>query len=154
MHAKDLGRLHGQWAVHEDRHGGDAVLLNELMQEVDDGLRAAEAKRGDEDLAAASHRACDHCRQRVGQGAGRGVRPAAVGAFGNEQISRRDGRGVAQDRHAAPAHVAGERERSPGPIVPHRHMHHRRAEQVPGINQTHGDPVPHVEIGVIRNGMD
>ena len=105
-----LGGPHRHRAVHEDRQVRQPAGVHELVQEVDDRLRAADAERRDDQLAAALRRPPHHLAQPLRRLLDRLVRVAAVGAFADEQVARRDRRRVAQDRQARPAQVARERQ--------------------------------------------
>src|SRR5690606_23022389 len=49
---EDAGDVDGEGAVHEDGDAGDAVLVPELVERVDELLRAADGEGGDDDLPA------------------------------------------------------------------------------------------------------
>ena len=67
---------------------GSRPALIELVQEVDDGLRAADAERRDDQLAAAARRCCRTTSpEPLGRLLDRLVGVAAVGALADEQIA-------------------------------------------------------------------
>ena len=51
VQAIDLSGVHAQRAVHKDGHFGQLAVASELMERVNNLLRAADGKRGDDDFA-------------------------------------------------------------------------------------------------------
>jgi len=51
VQAIDLGGVHAKRAIHKDGHFGQLAVAGELMERVNDLLRAAHGKRGDDDLS-------------------------------------------------------------------------------------------------------
>jgi len=98
MHAEDVGGPRRQRTIDKDRQAGQLAGVDELMQIIGDGLRTAEAECGDDDLAAAVHGALHDEAKLVCQLFHGRMSLATVGAFGDEQLARRYGLRIAQDR--------------------------------------------------------
>lgn len=90
VHPKDFGRVGRKGAIDDDREAGRQTFLEYRVDEQDYLLRAPDAEGGDDDLGAALVAAVERLRHfRLGD-----VRvvvlPAAVGAFADEVVDRRN----------------------------------------------------------------
>ena len=131
MHAEHFGGVGGQWAVDVYRIARNDTGFHLLVQEVDDGLRAPDRKRRNDDLAAALISAADDAGELLLAVVYSLVDRAAVGALADQNIGFGKRGRVAQDRLVRPADVAGEVQRRRGIVaLAEVQPHARRAKHV------------------------
>ncbi len=134
-----LRNVSGGRAVHVQRRPRQDAVAHPAAQVVDDDLGAPEAEGGNQHLAAAGQGAADHVAHAGRQAVHALVDAAAVGAFADEQVGRRYGRRLAQERQAAPTEVAGEGDAADARRPGDRQLGHRRAEDVTGVEEAQPD---------------
>ena len=149
VQAIDLGGVHAQRAVHKDRHPGQLARQRQLVQRINDLLRAADRERGDDDLALSVQRLA-HQLADLGIGAClRRVHARAVGALDLQVIHVLHRLRVAQNVVVAAADVAAEQIAKLAPVLANVEHHLRRAEDVAGVAERHRHAVRHRKRAVI-----
>ena len=104
----NLRGVHAQRAVHENRRARQLAFERELVQHIDNLLRAPDGKRRDDDLARLRNGFADEFPDGgIGVNAD-GVFASAVGGFDLEIVHVFNRNRVAQNFIAAAAHVAAE----------------------------------------------
>ncbi len=116
---------------------GNAVLLDEHAQEVDDLLRPLERERGNDDLPSALDGRPDRSREHFGGLVDRRVSPPAVRALDDQVIDVGRRLGIPEDRHVLPAEIDRVGEPRRGAVLPQLEERRRRSEHVPGVVEGH-----------------
>ena len=112
-------------------------------------LAAPDREGRDQHHAAAGPRGMEHAAQ-LGHGVvARAVHAVAVGALEHHQVGLGHRAGVAQDRRAARADVAGEHQLARGPVLVGPQLDDRRADDVAGIAQAYAHPGQDLALGVV-----
>ena len=138
--------LLGQRAVEVD---GEAVvpmhelLLLDLADGVQQLLRPADGKGGDDDAAAAVERALQIPGQRRNGVAGLFMQAAAVGRFHDQHVRRVHGLRVAEDGLASVADIAGKDDLFLNAVLRQPQLGARRAEQMPHVRKAQRHALRH-----------
>ena len=141
VQAIDFGRIHAQGAVHEDGHARQLPRQRQLVQGIDDLLRAADGEGRDDDLAFALEGFAHHLAHLgVGVGFWR-MLARAVGALDLQVIHVLHRLRVAQDVVVAPPDVAAEEVAELAPVLADIQNHLRRPQDVPGVAEGDRDAV-------------
>jgi hypothetical protein len=82
------------------------------------------------------------------------VQTIAVGRLGDQHVALGDARRIAQDRQVLPAVVAGEHDAPLAATDLGVHHHHRRAEDVAGLEELDAQLRHHLELLVVRHRLD
>ena len=152
VQAVNLRGVHAQRAVHENRHARQFPRQRELVQHINNLLRAPHRKRRDDDLAVLfqgfQHQPANGF---VGVRAD-GMFAPAVGGFDLQIIHVFHRLRVAENFVVAAAHVAAEQITEFPPAFPHVQHHLRRTENVPGVAERDRHAVEHRKGAVVIEG--
>ena len=151
----NLRGVHAQGAVHENRRARQRAFERELVQHIDNLLRAPDGKRRDDDLARLRNGFADEFPDGgIGVNAD-GVFASAVGGFNLEVVHVFNRNRVAQNFVAAAAHVAAEKPAEFAALFLKIQNHLRGAENVPGIAERDVHAVQHQEgfVVAVRNQL-
>ena len=143
MQAVNLRGIDAQRAVHKDREGGEPAGADQPVEHIDNLLRAADGKCGDDDLAFSLESFKDDPGHRHLGIRADGVFAPAVRGFDLEIIHILNRLRVVQDFIAAPAHIAAEEVAELPAAFVHIQDHLRGAEDVPGIPEGRRHPLRH-----------
>jgi hypothetical protein len=102
MLSKDVGDVHRQGTIDEDRETRDGLGLDQFVQQQDQLLRTADGEGGHDDLAAPSIGAIHDLGELGRYGLDGLMHAVAVGAFHNQVVGWRQRLGVADDGQPGP----------------------------------------------------
>ena len=151
---KNIGRIHGQRAVHIHRHGGDFMILDHLVQVVDQLLRAPNGKGRDDHLAAAVQGLRDHLAQLIIGHLRVAVRLVAVGAFHEHVIGMRRQHGVAQQRQIAPPNIPRKPQADLAALFLDLQRQRSRTQDMAGIHQASHHPRKRLERLIVIHALE
>ena len=133
--AEDFGDVDGKRAIHVDGHFGNAALVVHFMQGVDDFLGAAHGKCGDDDAALAADGVVDNVCQLLSPLFNGRMLAIAIRAFEHEIVGWRHGGGIADNGETGLPQITAEEQAHGPPALLCLNEHHRRAENMPGIEE-------------------
>jgi hypothetical protein len=139
--AIDARRVDRHRAVEEDRHVGDAPVALEQVDQVHQGLRAADGEGGNHHHAAALEGAVQDLRHFLGDIARR-VAALAVGRFDHQAVGRRQRIGCHHYQIMGAPQIAREHHR-PSLVV---QAYRRCAEQVAGARQAQRQSAAEIDV--------
>src|SRR5690606_38756469 len=149
---ENLRHVGREWAVHIARNAGQFPGVEQVIQDVDDFLRAADAEGRDDDLSLPLHGLLDQLEQLPAQVLRRLVQPVAVGGLHDQVVRVAGDLALAQDRMIAAADVATVYDARLLAVLLHVNLRDGGAKDVSRLKESQFHPIDDGRVAIVAGG--